>query len=367
MAVLVAPAAFKGTLSPTRAAEALRRGLHRAKPDEDVRLLPVSDGGDGLLDALLGAAGGWTTTETVPDALGRPHRARIGWTDRNTAVVELAEACGIRDITPSGDTARSASTYGLGILLGRALASGARRVIVGLGGSASTDGGLGCLLALGAKIGPRALGAPPTADILSSGGTLDIQPARTALAFADVTVALDVDAPLLGPRGAAAVFGPQKGMQPTDRDYFEQRLRWLADCFPDMDPAVPGMGAAGGCGFGLAAAGALCVPGAPLVLNEIGFDDALRGCTLVLTGEGRLDATTARGKAPAEVARRAAAAGIPCVAVCGSAAPDAPDLFSDVVELDKSCKPMRHPRAALAHAASRAARSSLQTAGESPA
>jgi glycerate kinase len=340
MRVVCAPNAFKGSLDARAAAAALARGVAAAGADPVE--IPVADGGDGTLDVLLGAAGAGARVEVhrVTGPLGDPVDARLGWLDAGTAVVELAEASGLRLVGDRLDALR-ATSRGTGELIAAALDGGATRILVGIGGSACTDGGAGLAAALGVRLVDCAgVGLGDGGGALVSLAGLDLRGRHPGLDRCRLEVAVDVASPLLGPGGAAALFGPQKGAGPTAVSTLESGLRRLAevaerDAGVDAELAArPGAGSAGGCGYGLAAlCGALLLPGAALVCDTVGLDAALCGAALALTGEGRLDASTAAGKAPAEVARRARRAGVPCVALAGGLGEGVPQLFDRVVEL----------------------------------
>lgn len=316
----------------------MARGAARV-PGVVARALPVADGGDGTLDVLLAAAPRGRVEEVrVAGPLGEPVLARLGWLAPGTAVVELAEAVGMRVLAGRPDPLR-ASSRGAGELLRAALERGARRLLVGVGGSASTDGGAGVWVALGARLLDAA--GQPLADgggALVDLATVDVTGLHPAVGRVPIEVACDVRVPLLGPRGAAAVFAPQKGATPAEVAVLEAglaRLATVAERVLGIDPRLRrrwGTGAAGGTAWGLAAlCGARLRRGAPLVCRRVGLDAALAGAALVLTGEGRLDATTWAGKAPLEVAHRAARRGIPCVAVCGTVEGDPPGPFTAVL------------------------------------
>jgi len=330
--VVCAPNAFKGALSAADAAAAMASGVVAA--GGVAVSVPVADGGDGTLDVLLGAsAGSRVASVSVRGPLGVPVAARLGWLGDGSAVVELAEAAGLRLVASGALDPLGASTYGVGELLRAALDGGASRIVVGVGGSAPTDGGAGIVVALGGRLLDAA-----GRELALGGGALvgldrvDLSGLDPRIRRCRIEVAVDVRSPLLGPRGAAAVFGPQKGATAAQVELLDAALgRWAAVL--GVDPALPsqpGMGAAGGCAFGLAAVcGANLVPGAALVCNLVGLDAALSDASLVLTGEGRLDASTAEGKAPAEVARRAAARGVPCVVLAGSVEQPVDALYRD--------------------------------------
>lgn len=325
MRVLFAPDAFKGTLSSVEVARALAMGWKRARPTDEIALAPLADGGEGTLDAIE-AAGGWRRHQTATvDPLGRAIEA--SWLRReDEAVIELAAASGLSRLQPAERDPIRASTFGTGLLLAAALDEGARRLTVGIGGSATTDGGRGLLEALGASVRGPEPGAPAWTGI-----EVDLETLDPRLASLAVRVACDVDNPLLGPRGAAATYGPQKGAAPIDVVTLDRRNEAWADALERAsrrrERETAGAGAAGGVGFGL-----LCLTdrfgsfalqaGVNLVMAATGFDAALAAADVVVTGEGRIDAQTAFGKTALGVARRARAAGIPCYAVGGSVEPD---------------------------------------------
>ncbi|MFI0938332.1 glycerate kinase [Streptomyces sp. NPDC021020] len=316
--VLIAADKFKGSLTAVQVAEHVAAGLRAAVPGLDVAALPVADGGDGTVDAAV-AAGFTRRTVTVTGPLGESVEASYALRE-GTAVVEMAEASGLRHLPPGVFAPRTATTYGTGELLRAALDAGARSIVLGVGGSATTDGGAGMLVALGARL-LDADGAPvaPGGAALASLATADLGGLDPRLAATTVVLASDVDNPLLGPTGAAAVYGPQKGADADDVRALDAALAHYAQVLgaPDL-AAAPGAGAAGGIGFGaLLALRAAFRPGIDVLLDVLGFADALEGATLVITGEGSLDEQTLHGKAPVGVARAAAARGVPVAAVCG--------------------------------------------------
>jgi glycerate 2-kinase len=326
MRVLIAPDSYKGTLTSVEVAWALAEGWLRARPGDEVRLAPLADGGEGTLSAVE-AAGGWVRREAdARDALGRPVRA--AWLASasgggRSAVVEMAQASGLSRLMSGERDALGATTSGTGDLLRAVLDAGVREVILGIGGSATTDGGAGLLQALGASVGDD----PVTVDLAG------LDPRLAAL---HVRVACDVTNPLLGVSGAAAVYGPQKGASPADVAALDARLSRFADALESAtgrrERDTPGAGASGGLGFGLLCladrfASLSLVPGVDLVMAAAGFDSALATADLVLTGEGRIDAQTAFGKTALGVARRAQTAGVPCIAVGGGVTPDGVDAL----------------------------------------
>ncbi|NYI45352.1 glycerate kinase [Nocardioides aromaticivorans] len=318
--VLVASDKFKGSLTAAEVAAAVGAGVRRVLPDAVVDAAPVADGGDGTL-AAAEAAGFALVPVTVTGPTGEPVRtsyARRG----DLAVVELADAAGLVRLPGDPDPLR-ASSRGAGEALAAAVDAGCREVVLGIGGSASTDGGAGLLRGLGARL----LDADG-ADVADGGGSLheaarvELDDVRRRIAGVVVTVACDVDNPLTGPRGAAAVYGPQKGATPDDVRRLDASLGHWADLLATATGADvrdhPGAGAAGGVGFAaLAVLGAELRSGIELVLDLVGFENLLTGADLVVTGEGALDEQTLHGKAPAGVAAAAGRAGVPVVAVCG--------------------------------------------------
>jgi glycerate kinase len=320
MRVVLAPDKFKGCLTAAEVADALSAGLIRERPDLETIKLPVADGGDGTVAAALTAG----FSKIVVDAAGptgEPVRAPYAL-DGNRAVVELAAVVGL-DLLPGGrPDPLGSSTYGLGLVMADALARGAELIVLGLGGSASTDGGAGMVQALGARLLDG-----DGQEIDRGGGGLS-RLARIDLAGlvpldkVTIMVASDVDNPLLGPTGAAAVFGPQKGAGPAEVAVLEEGLATWAEVVGAATghdlASAPGAGAAGGTGYAaLALLDAQLSPGIELILELIGFADRLAGADLVITGEGSLDEQSLAGKAPVGVARAAAAAGVPVVAVAG--------------------------------------------------
>ena len=316
--VVLAPDTFKGSLGALGVARAVGAGITGARPDVRVELLPVADGGDGTVEAVL-SAGYEAVHVDVAGPTGEPVRAR--WARRGTsAVVEMAETCGLV-LLPGGVPApRTAGSRGLGEAVRAALDAGCTDIVLGIGGSASTDGGAGFLAALGARLldpagRPLADGGAALADLAA----LDLAGLHPGLAAARVVVASDVDNPLLGEHGAAAVYGPQKGADEADVAALDAALRVLVRHVPDGEVLAgrPGAGAAGGVGFAALLLGARLAPGIDLVLDLVGFDDVVVGADLVVTGEGSLDTQSLHGKAPVGVASRAARSGVPVVAVCG--------------------------------------------------
>lgn len=314
--VVVAPDKFKGSLTAVEAATGIAAGIRRVRPDAVVRLLPIADGGEGSVDAAV-AAGFTRVAARVTGPTGRLVDAAFA-VRGDTAVVELASACGLGLLT-DGPAPLTADTAGVGELVLRALESGCTKIVLGLGGSASTDGGSGMARALGVRLLDAAgRELPPGGAALARLDRIERGDLAQRIAGVDVVIASDVDNPLLGPAGAAAVYGPQKGATPDDVRVLDAALaRWAHMLAPDRVDA-PGAGAAGGAGFGaITLLGASVRPGIDVLLDLLGFDELLAGATLVVTGEGCLDGQTLRGKAPAGVAAAARARGVPVAVVCG--------------------------------------------------
>lgn len=322
--VLVAPDKFKGSATASEVAEHVAAGIRRVAPQVRTTTLPVADGGDGTVDAAV-AAGFERREVTVSGPLGDPVRAAFA-VRRGTAVIEMAEASGLRRL-PGGRLAPlDAGTYGTGELIRAAWDAGAFDFVLGVGGSASTDGGAGMLTALGARL------FDAEGDELPSGGgslerlaAVDFSGCDDRLAISTFVLASDVDNPLLGENGAAAIYAPQKGASPNEVVQLESGLaRMVSVLSQTHHPSAarfanePGAGAAGGVGFAaLALLGAQRRPGIEVLLGVLGFEEALAEATFVVTGEGRLDEQTLHGKAPAGVAQAAQRRGLPVVAGCG--------------------------------------------------
>jgi glycerate 2-kinase len=321
MRVVVAPDKFEGSLSAGQAAAAIEAGLRRARPDAEVVRLPLGDGGAGTLEALV-AAGFQRVPVTVTGPTGEPVTAAIA-VDGERAFVEMAEASGLKRLPGGRRAPLEATTYGTGELVRAALDRGAHEIVLGIGGSATTDGGAGMAAALGARLLDQdGAELPPGGAALLRLARIDVAGLDPRLREVRVTVASDVDNPLTGPEGAAHVYGPQKGAGPDDVLLLDSALRRygrvLAEDLGRDVAAIPGAGAAGGLGAGaIAFLGAELRTGIELVLELVGFDRAVEGADLVVTGEGKLDVQSLRGKAPVGVARAAAAHGVPVVAVAG--------------------------------------------------
>lgn len=321
--VLIAADKFKGSLTAVQVAERVMAGLRRVVPGVEVEALPVADGGDGTVDAAV-AAGFERREVRVAGPLGDELTAAFALRG-DTAVVEMAEASGLQRLPAGVFAPLTSSTYGSGELLRAALDAGARTIVFGVGGSATTDGGAGMLSALGARF-VDAEGEPvaPGGAALSDVATADLSGLDPRLSSVDFVLASDVDNPLTGPKGAPAVYGPQKGASPDDVEILDAALGHFAAVLEKSIgsrateyAAAPGAGAAGGIGYGALVLGARFRPGIDVMLDVLGFAPALERATLVITGEGSLDEQTLHGKAPAGVAAAARAAGKEVVAVCG--------------------------------------------------
>jgi glycerate kinase len=363
--ILVAPDGFGGTLSPTQAAEAIAAGWRAAAPRDGLDLAPMSDGGPGFVEVLAAALPGATPVPvTVADPLRRPVRARF-LLDGTTAYVESAQACGLHLLTAPERDPLITSSYGVGELLQAAVDAGATRIVVGLGGSATNDGGAGMLWALGAR-GYDDAGSllAPSAGELRCLRRLEDLP---QLAGVELVAATDVEAPLLGLRGASAVFGPQKGASREAVQVLDAALTTWAELLEAAaDHAVrdlPGAGAAGGLGAALFALGAVREPGVALVQRLARLSRRAASADLVVTGEGTLDFSSLQGKVVSGVAAVAADAGLPCLVLAGqvavgrretaAAGVDAAYAVADAVGLDAA---LAQPAVELANLAQRVAR-----------
>ncbi len=328
MKIAIVPNAFKGSLTASQAADCMERGLRRGLPDCRVVKVPVADGGDGTARAVVEATDGRWVACTVRDPLGRPVRSGFGLTgDGRTAVIEMALASGLTLLKPAEQNPLLTSTYGTGELILAALDLKVDTILVGIGGSATTDGGTGMARALGVRfLDAQGAELDGTGGALARLSRIDVGGLDARLRHVDVDVACDVDNLLFGPSGAARAYGPQKGATPAMIDQLERGLERLAavirtDLGADVSQ-LPGGGAAGGLGAGLVAfLGGRLRPGAELVIGVTGLEEKLAGCDLVITGEGRLDGQTVSGKAPAGVANVARAHGIPVIAICGCLGP----------------------------------------------
>ncbi|WP_110650559.1 glycerate kinase [Salinicola peritrichatus] len=324
MKIIIAPDSYKDALSARDAAAAIATGIAQEWPEATLVQCPMGDGGEGTLDALLAATGAERREAEVQDALGRVAMAAWGWhAESHTAFVELAEASGLQQLKREERTALHSTTFGVGQLIGAALDAGARSLVLTLGGSATNDAGAGMLEALGARLldaeGNR---LPPGGAALADLATLDLDGLDPRLASLEVQTAVDVDNPLLGERGASAIFGPQKGASEADVARLDAALAHFADhaarALDEDFRELPGAGAAGGMGFAARAfLGAALRPGIELVMDQVDFDSLLAGADWVITGEGQLDGQSLSGKTPIGIARRAERFGVPTVVLAG--------------------------------------------------
>jgi glycerate kinase len=344
--IVISPQGFKGTLSGIEAASAMAEGVHRVAPDAELLLRPVADGGHGTLDTLLEATGGEAFSAQVTGPMGRQVDARWGLLgDGATAVVEMAQASGLTLVPEAMRDPMIATTYGTGQLIKAALAAGHRRLLIGVGGSATSDGGAGVAQALGVRLlDAQGHDIPFGAAGLLQVANIDLSTLNPLTAESRFQVATDVSNPLCGPDGAAMVYGPQKGAQPEQLPLMEAALSRLADIVQQeigVDVRdLPGAGAAGGLAAGLVAfLGAKLTWGIELVCDAIHFDDTLQGAELVLTGEGRLDGQTVSQKAPIGVARRAKAQHLPVLAVAGSLGPGYQEVLTKGIDLVEAASP----------------------------
>lgn len=338
MRVLIAPDSFKGSLTATEVAHALAEGWRRVRPGDTVLRLPVADGGEGTLDALVSAWRGRFVYERVTGPLGDPVEARLGISrDGRRAVVEMAEASGLMLLAPEQRNPRRTTTRGTGELLRAALDLGVETVYVAVGGSATNDGGAGMAQALGVRfLDSSGTELAPGGEALQRLNRVDLTGLDERIRDVQIVVAADVDNPLTGPTGASGVFAHQKGANLADvaaldaglnryADVLEGRIGQLVGQLPGsngLSKHTPGVGAAGGLAYGLAAfCGGEIHSGADLVLDAVDFDDRLSETDLVITGEGRLDDQTVHGKTPVAVARRARRFGRSVIAVAGMLGP----------------------------------------------
>ena len=345
MKVVVAPDKFKGSLSSGVAAEAIGRGLRRADPAIEIDACPVADGGEGTVDALVRATGGRFETHRVtgplPDMKVDATFGVLG--DGKTAVVEMSAASGLALLPPHDLNPMRTTTFGTGELLVSAAKLGVAHILLGVGGSATVDGGIGCAQACGIPVILDQTGAADPREPLVGEDlrrVVLIKHARgSPLDRVRITVASDVTNPLFGPNGAAPVFGPQKGATPEQVAELDELLRRLAErCGKMAEATTPGAGAAGGLGFAmLAFFGATLRPGFEIVADAVRLRDRLRGADQCITGEGRLDASSFGGKAAVGVARVCREMGVKCVAIVGSCAADVSGsdraLFHRIIEL----------------------------------
>lgn len=346
MKVVIAPDSFKESLSAMEVAQAIAQGAMQAIPDLNCILRPMADGGEGTVDALLASVpGSERCCGAVRGAYGGPQHACWGWLGDGRAIVEVSAAAGLAHTPTEHRNPLVATTFGVGEQILAALDAGARRIILGLGGSATNDAGAGMLQALGARLlDDEGLELPGGGAALAQLHTLDLASLDPRLAETEFTVACDVDNVLCGPQGASAVFGPQKGATPDDVGLLDTALSHFADvCHRTLGRDArdqPGAGAAGGMGFAaLTFLDAVFRPGVELVAADSGLREAMQDADLVITGEGRLDVQTLQGKTPAGVARLAQLLGIPVIVLAGSLGPGYQALYAHGVTAAFSLAP----------------------------
>lgn len=371
MRIVVAPQEFKGSLTAIEAARAIAAGVRAALPDAEIVEVPMSDGGPGLVDAMLAARGGERVESDVHDPLMRPVRAAwamLGPPDAGTAAIEMAAASGLVLVRPDERDPLAATTYGTGELIRAALDRGCTQIIVGVGGSATVDGGAGAMQALGVRLlDASGVDLPPGGGPLAMLDRIDLTACDPRLANANIRVASDVTNTLCGPTGAAAMFGPQKGASPSQVRALEAALHHFAeivlrDCGLDILTLLSG-GAAGGLAAGLAVLGATIEPGFDIVAEAVSLDAIIAEADAVITGEGRLDAQTAYGKTASRVAALARKHGKPIAIIAGGIAAD-DKSWSDTYDIIETLQQpntsaeetIRHAREHLTAAAERVAR-----------
>ncbi len=322
--IVVASDSFKGSLNSLEVADAIAVGINAVCPDAEVVKVNVADGGEGTMESLVTGLGGERVSVAVADPLGRSVKTHYGLLEDATAIVEMSSASGLTLLSAEERNPLLTSTFGTGEMIVDALRHGCRKIYVGIGGSATNDGGMGMLAALGYRFyDEEDVLLKPCGAAMSQVARIDAKDLVAELSNVEFVVACDVDNPFCGPNGAAYVYAHQKGASAEDVELLDSGLRHFADKVRDFTGVsiadVPGAGAAGGLGGAfLAFLNARLVPGIDMVLDAIRFDDIISDASLVITGEGRIDRQTAMGKTPAGVLRRAKAQGIPVIAIGGS-------------------------------------------------
>lgn len=358
MRVLIAPDKFAGTLTAVEAARGIAAGWARQAPADELDLAPMADGGPGFVDVLHEALGGDLLAVTVSGPFGAPVPGTVLLAG-DTAYVESAQACGLH--LTRGEHGERATSHGVGELVARAVQAGASTVVVGLGGSGTTDGGAGALAALGATAGPVDLAGGPLG--LARVSSVDLAPARSLLSRVTLVAATDVDNPLTGLFGAARTFGPQKGLSVERQLEVDDALGVYSAALDRRAALEPGAGAAGGLGYALLVLGARRQPGVDLVADVVGLEARARRADLVLTGEGAFDFSSRSGKVPYGVAEVAAAAIRPCVVLAGRVLVGSREMRAmgiesahAMVDLVGEERSFADPRGSLADLATRVAR-----------
>ncbi len=366
MKIVIAPDSFKESLPAEQVAEAIRTGLQSVQPKLECVCVPIADGGEGTLDAILSSLDGERMQLEVASPMGEPVMAEFGWVPgQQLAVIEMAQASGIELVAADERDPLKASSYGTGELIQAALELGVKRIILSLGGSATNDGGMGMMAALGVCfLDAEGQPLPHGGGQLSKIDRIDPTKMDSRLADVEFVIACDVTNPLVGETGASAVFGPQKGATPAMVAQLDQGLENYADCLKKLSgkavAGLPGAGAAGGLAAPLLA---LCQselkPGIDLVLETVGLADKLTGADWVITGEGRIDGQTAFGKSPVGVSRLAQQQGIPTIALAGSLGEGTETLVKDGIIC---CLAIQQGPVTLKQAMQRTEQSLIQTA-----
>ena len=328
MKIVIAIDSFKGSLTSLEAGNAVATGIKRVYKDADITIRPIADGGEGTVEAVVSALGGELCSVKVSDPLCRPIMSQYGIVG-NTAFIEMAAASGITLISESERNPLNTTTYGVGELIKDAVSRGIRDFVIGIGGSATNDGGIGMLSTLGFKfLDKNGKDVPLGAKGLETLAEIRTNKALEELKNCTFKVACDVNNPLCGEKGCSAIFAPQKG---ATGEMIEKMDKWLSkyanltkSILPHSDPDLPGSGAAGGLGFALRSyLGATLTPGIDLIIESTGLEDAIKSADIVITGEGRLDGQSYMGKAPIGIAKLAKKYGKPVIAFAGAVAPDA--------------------------------------------
>ncbi|MEC1407679.1 glycerate kinase [Bacillus halotolerans] len=355
MKIIIAPDSFKESLSALEAAHAIERGFKTVFPDAEYRKLPMADGGEGTVQSLIDATGGIIKEQIVTGPLGEPVKAFFGiMGDEKTAVIEMAAASGLHLVPAETRNPLVTSTRGTGELIAAALDAGAEHLIIGIGGSATNDGGAGMIQALGGRLLDESgdeIG--PGGGALSQLSSIDVEGLDPRLRNVKIEVACDVDNPLTGPRGASAVFGPQKGATPDMVRILDQNLSHFADVAETSFRETEGAGAAGGLGWSLLTfLRADLKRGIDIVLDAVQFESEVQDADLVITGEGRIDSQTVYGKTPIGVAKAAKAYDVPVIGLAGSVSRDSDAVYAHGMDALFSIVPGAEPLAdALEHAA----------------
>lgn len=346
MRILIAPDSFKESLKAADAARYIAAGVLAVVPKAEILEMPLSDGGEGLTEALTYAMGGVMRNCTVTGPLGDKVNAFYGLVDSSTAIMEMAQASGLELVLPQDRDPMRATTYGTGEMIKTALDMGCSKIIIGIGGSATNDGGAGMAQALGARLlDSRGKDIVPGGQGLLELDSIDISGLDQRLAQTEILVACDVNNPLFGPQGASQIYGPQKGATPNMVETLDQALMNLAHVIKrdmGMDVAsIPGAGAAGGLGAGLMAfAGGLLRPGLDLVMDTLHTDEVLAGgVDLVITGEGSINGQSIYGKVPVGLARRARQHGVPVLCIVGHIGPGAEAAYQEGIDAMVSIAP----------------------------